>query len=580
MNLGNEGKIGKKKNLPVGIDNFKSMIQNDYYYFDKTGLIEEVLKTGTSRILFTRPRRFGKTLNISMLKHFFDVRNASENRKLFENLYISKSKYFERQGQNPVIFLTLKDYEEDSWEDGFKVIKSNIARLYTDFKFLTEKMDEIELEEFNNIRKKLDSENWSDALMLLSKYLYDYYDKKVILLIDEYDTPIIKAHENGYYSKAINFFKGFYKSAVKGNDYVEMVVMTGVLRVAKEGIFSGLNNMEVHTILEEGYNEYFGILEEEVVEAIEYYDLDFDMEEVKKWYNGYLFGSINVYNPWSITNFLKFKKLEPHWVNTSSNEEIINYLKKVSDERVLADLEKLFNGGTIIKEVYDFVTFRDIDNALKQADDTSVQEEAREYRVFNGDFGINGIWNFFLHSGYLTVVKKVEMGVYELKIPNEEILSFFERRFISEIFGSYYEFSGLGRHLINGDYEKFGKELKMLLKNSISFRDLKMENSYHLFVIGIISVMNEKYYIKSNLESGNGLPDLVLKPKDKSEKAFIIEFKHSKTKKGLKSAVKEALKQIKEREYAKSLEYENYSNIVRIGMAFWKKDVEVGIEEM
>ncbi len=571
--------VKQKKFLPVGVDNFKDMIENNFYYFDKTELIEDLLKNQARRILFTRPRRFGKTLNMSMLKYFFDVKDADENKKLFENLYISKSEFFTQQGQNPVIFLTFKDYEEDSWEDGFKAIKSNIAKLYTEFKFLSEKMDEIELEEFNNIRKKLDSENWNDTLMLLSKYLHDYYGKKVTLLIDEYDNPIIKAHENGYYNKAINFFKGFYKSAVKGNDYVETVVMTGVLRVAKEGIFSGLNNMEVHTVLEEGYNEYFGILEEEVIKALEYYDMNFDMEEVKKWYNGYLFGNTNVYNPWSIINFLKFKKLEAHWVNTSSNEEIINYLKKVSNERVLADLEKLFNGGTITKEVYDFVTFRDIDNALKKVDDTSVQEEVKEYKVFNGDFGINGIWNFFLHSGYLTTVKKIETEVYELKIPNEEILSFFERRFIGAIFGSYYEFSGLGRHLINGNYEKFSEELKILLKNSISFRDLKAENSYHLFVIGLISVMNEKYYIKSNLESGNGLPDLVLKPKNKSEKAFIIEFKHSKTKKGLKSAVKKALEQINTGEYAKSLEYENYNNIVKIGMAFWKKDVEVGIEE-
>ena len=566
----------RRKNLPVSIDNFEVMIKNDFYYFDKTGLIEEICKSGASRILFTRPRRFGKTLNMSMLKYFFDVENAEENAKLFKNLHISQSEYFDRQGQNPVIFITFKNYEKNNWKDGFKAIKSEIGNLFSEFKFLMKNLDKKESRKFENIWLEEEDADWDNALLLLSKYLYEYYGKKAVLLIDEYDKPIMKAHQNGYYDEAVEFFKSFYSSALKGNDYAEIAVMTGILRIAREGIFSGLNNLEVHTVLEEGYNEYFGISENEVITALKYYDLAFELEEVKKWYNGYLFGDTNVYNPWSIINFLKFKKLEEHWVNTSSNDEIMNYLEK-ADEKIMLDLENLFNGETITKEVFDFVTLKDIDNAMNLF--PTVWEESKKYGFFNEDFGINNIWNFFLHSGYLTVAEKIKSNIYKLKIPNEEILDFFKIRFLYRTFGGQLKFLGIGENLVKGNYEKFGKELKELLKNSVSFRDLKEENSYHLFVLGLISVMQEKYYIKSNLESGDRLPDLVLMPKNKEERSFIFEFKHSKTKRNLKNEAKSAMTQINEKNYAKGLEYENYKQIVKIGMSFWKKDLEIMIEE-
>lgn len=231
-----------------------------------------------------------------------------------------------------------------------------MKQLYNEFRFIREKLNESDLIDFDNIWLKKEDANYKRALSNLSRYLYEYYGKKVILLIDEYDKPIMKAHEKGYYNEAIEFFKTFYERALKGNDYVEIAVMTGILRIAREGIFSGLNNLEIHTVLEEGYDEHFGILENEVIEALKYYDLDFELEEVKKWYNGYLFGSMNVYNPWSIVNFLRDGKLKAHWVNTSSNDEIMNYLKRI-DEKTMFDLEKLFNHETITKEVYDFVTF-------------------------------------------------------------------------------------------------------------------------------------------------------------------------------------------------------------------------------
>ncbi|ERK50698.1 AAA family ATPase [Leptotrichia sp. oral taxon 879] len=584
---GKNEKVKKKKNLPVGIDNFEVMIQNNYYYFDKTGLIKEILESGTTRILFTRPRRFGKSLNMSMLKYFFDVKNKDENKKLFENLEISKSEYFDRQGQNPVIFISFKDFEETNWENGFNSIKEEIKSLYNEFRFLREKLEKSDLMDFDNIWLKKKEGNYSRALSNLSRYLFEYYGKKVVLLIDEYDKPIIKAHANGYYNDVINFFKTFFEKAVKGNDYAEITVITGILRIAKEGIFSGLNNLEVHTILEKKYNEYFGILENDVEKALKYYNLDVELDEVKKWYNGYLFGDINVYNPWSIINFLKYRDLKAHWVNTSSNDEIMNYLEN-SDEKIIFELEELLSHKSIRKEIYDFVTFQDIDYALnlnKNNYGFEVRENGKNYEIerdyFMNDFGHANIWQFFLHSGYLTVEKKLGRNVYDLKIPNEELFDFFRIRFLYRTYRGHYRFYGLEEHLINGNYEKFRLEIRELLKNAISFRDLKEENSYHLFVIGLVSIMSENYFVKSNMESGDGIPDLVLKPKDKNKKAFIFEFKYSRAKdsKNLKRTAKSALKQINDRNYFEGLKYEGYKEIVKIGMGFRKKDVEVVVEE-
>jgi len=572
----------KKKNLPVGVDNFETMIQKNYYYFDKTGLIEEILKNGTSRILFIRPRRFGKSLNMSMLKYFFNIENKEENRKLFENLDISKSEYFNRQGQNPVIFISFKDYEETNWEDGYRGLKEEIRQVYKDFTFLQDKLNNDDLVDFDNILKRKKEANYDKALLDLSRYLYEYYGKKVILLIDEYDKPIIKSHVNGYYNATLNFFKKFFEKSVKGNDYAEITVMTGILRIAKEGIFSGLNNLKVNTVLSDNYTEYFGILENEVEEALKYYDLDFDLEEVKKWYNGYQFGKNKVYNPWSVINFLDDKKLEEHWINTSSNDEIMNYLEN-SDENIIFDFEELLSHKSIRKEIYDFVTFQDIDYALnlnRNSYGFEIKEDGANYGQYLYDFAHANIWQFFLHSGYLTIDKKVAKSVYDLRIPNEEIFDFFRIRFLYRTYRGHYRFYGLGEYLIKGDYEKFGKEIKALLKNAISFRDLKEENSYHLFVIGLVSIMSENYFVKSNVESGDGIPDLVLKPRNKKDKAFIFEFKYSRAKdsRNLKRTAKSALKQINDRNYVDGLKYEGYENVVKIGMGFRKKDVEVVVD--
>jgi len=304
-----------KKKLPIGLSDFKEIIEYDYYYFDKTKFIENILEDGSKVKLFTRPRRFGKTLNLSMLKYFFDVENREENKKLFEGLNISKSEYFEKQGDFPV-----------------KSIKSTISDIYAKFEDLMEHLNKRDLKKFEDIWLEKDEGDWEKSLLNLTKYLYNYYGKKVVVLIDEYDQPIINSYIKGYYNEIIDFFKNFYGAVLKDNEYLEMSVMTGILRVAKENIFSGLNNLEVHTILDSEFTEYFGIVEDEVEEALKDFGLEYELEDVQKWYNGYLFGDTKVYNPWSIINFLKKGKLRPYWVNTSGNGLIQLYLEKLKNE--------------------------------------------------------------------------------------------------------------------------------------------------------------------------------------------------------------------------------------------------------
>ena len=408
-------KNNMKKKLPIGISDFKEIIERNYYYFDKTKFIENLLEAGFKVNLFTRPRRFGKTLNMSMLKYFFDVEKKNENKKLFENLNISKSEYFEEQGNYPVISISFRTYGEKNWEKGFKSIKETISNLYEEYKFLTEKMDEIEIEKFNSIRRGIDSINWKSSLFNLSRYLHKYYEKKVVILIDEYDQPIIDSYIKGYYEEAIDFFKSFYGMVLKDNEYLEIGVMTGILRVAKENIFSGLNNLKVHTILDNRFIEYFGIMEAEVGQALKDFNLEVEMEDMQNWYNGYLFGDVRVYNPWSVINFLIDGKLKPYWVNTSGNDLIKLYLKKLKNE-IFDDFSRLLNKKSISKIINDNMTFGNLE----------------------ANFGRN-IWNLFFHSGYLTLAEEYDENedIAYLKIPNEEILKMFSQMFIDVYFENH-----------------------------------------------------------------------------------------------------------------------------------------------
>ena len=563
----------KKKKLPIGISNFKEIIEYDYYYFDKTRFIEKILEERSKVKLFTRPRRFGKTLNMSMLRYFFDVKNKEENRKLFENLEISKSEYFEEQGKYPVISISFRNYDKENWETGFRTIKTTIANVYAENKFLMDNLDKRELQKFEDIWLEKDEGDWEGSLRNLVQYLYEYYGRKVVVLIDEYDQPIIDSYIKGYYDKAISFFKSFYGLVLKDNEYLEMGVMTGILRVAKENIFSGLNNLEVHTILDSEFTEYFGIMEDEVEDALKDFNLEYDLEDVQKWYNGYLFGDTKVYNPWSIINFLKRRKLKSYWVNTSGNGLIKLYLQKLKD-KIFDDFSKLLNKESVIKRINDNMTFGNLEANFEK-----------------------NVWNLFFHSGYLTLTEEYDEDEEEvyLKIPNEEILKMFSEMFIEIYFENYETFLDMTIALKNGDVEKFKFELRKILLENTGIFDVSgnyKEQFYHGLLLGLVLMLKNEYEITSNGFAGKGRYDLLLKPKNTLNKltgreGIIFELKilniksefsfeaiHEK----LEKECEIALKQIDEKEYVSVLRNAGVERILKVGVAFFGKEFEVKFE--
>ena len=392
-----------QKRLGLGVDDFKKIRTLDYYYIDKTKFIEDILLDGADIKLFCRPRRFGKTLNMSTLRYFFDIENREENRKLFDGLYIENSPMISEQGMYPVIFISMKGIGGLNWEVTFNSLKSKIKELFREYIFLTDSLDKYTLMEFEKyLTSDFDEALSKNSLKFLTEILYKYYNKKVIVLIDEYDSPIISAYEHGYYNEVINFFKGFYGNVLKTNEYLHMGVLTGIVRVAQAGIFSDLNNIENYTILNDEYSQYFGLLEDEVEKALQDYDVSYKLDKVKSWYNGYKFGDFEVYNPLSILKFLKTKKLEAYWINTSGNT-LIKELLKNSDKTVFDTLNNLFNGKETVVYISQSIT---LGNNLSSDD----------------------LWELLLFSGYLTIKEKIDMNTYFVRIPNNEIMTFFKKR--------------------------------------------------------------------------------------------------------------------------------------------------------
>ena len=556
-----------KKKLPIGISNFKEIIEDEYYYFDKTEFIENLFEEVSKIKLFTRPRRFGKTLNMSMIKYFFDIENKNENKKLFENLKISENEYFKKQGTAPVISISFRNYDESSWENGFEMIKNTISDLYDEFEFVKENLSARKKEKYDSILFNRATEaTWKLSLLDLTKYLYEYYGKKVVVLIDEYDQPIIDSYVKGYYQEAISFFKTFYGVVLKDNNYLEMGIMTGILRVAKENIFSGLNNLRVYTILDNRFTEYFGITESEVEKALKDFNLEFELQDVQKWYNGYLFGDIKVYNPWSIINFLNDEKLKPYWVNTSGNELIKLYLKKLKNE-IFDDFSKLLNREEIYKRINENMTFSNLESNYSK-----------------------NIWNLFFHSGYLTLGKKIEDdGMCYLKIPNEEILKMFSEMFIEIYFEDYEKFLYMSNALREGNISDFEKYLKEVLLENVGIFDVSgiyREQFYHGLMLGIILILKNEYEITSNNFAGKGRYDLLLKPKnlEKRKEGIILELKvvnaienlsEDKILEKLENECNIALQQIEKKEYASVLKNSGVENVLKIGIAFFGKEVAV-----
>ena len=551
----------RKKAVPVGIEDFERIIREDYYYVDKTMLIEELLINRAPVTLFTRPRRFGKTLNMSMIKYFFDVKNKEKNKKLFENLKIYNSEYMSEQGKYPVIFISLKDLKGDTWGKCFENLKKTMYKIFNEYEFVREKLNMVEKREFDKIWEMKDSEeNFKTSLLDLSNYLNKYYREKAIILIDEYDAPIINAFDKGYYNEAINFFQTFYSSALKTNNSLKYGVLTGITRIIKEGIFSGLNNLYVNTILSKDYSEYFGLLESEVIEMLEYFDMKYKIEEVREWYNGYIFGESKVYNPWSIVNYVREKEIKAYWANVSGNTLLENMLDHAG-ESVYDDLKRFTDGESIEKYISDGTTIKSL---------------------LNND---DEIWQLLLYSGYLTKDEKQKeidvtseyTDVYNLRIPNKEIRKYFGNMFLNRFFGTEVKTNILIKALENGDIKKFEKTLGEIMINMLSHFDLdkEMEKIYQVFMIGLVGFLMGKYEIISNNESGYGRYDLAMIPIKSNEKAYLMEFKISKTEKGMSSKAEEALKQIDEKKYDTRLKARGIKNILKLGIAFYGKSVKV-----
>ena len=510
------------KRLAIGIDDFRKIIKEDCYYVDKTKFIEDVLQDASNVKLFTRPRRFGKTLNMSMLKYFFDVRESEENRKLFNGLDIEKSKYIDEQGKYPTILISLKSIKYETWEESLEQLKSLISNLYNEFEYIRESLNESEIELFNDIWFKKENGEYANSLKNLTSFLYKYYKKEVILLIDEYDIPLITAHKYGYYDEIINFYKIFLGEALKTNQYLKMGVLTGIIRVIRTGIFSDLNNLKVYSILEKKYSEFFGFTEEEVKKALQYFNIEEELTNVKYWYDGYKFGNSELYNPWSIINFLDGRELKNYWVGTSENFLIKNILEN-STSRTNEILEKLFNE-------------EEVEEAITGTSDLSILMDSKE------------VWELLLFSGYLTVKEKIDEDIYSLKLPNMEVKKLFKKEFINVHFGI-----GLFRKTMEAlkslkfnDFEKYFQEI--MLKSTSNW-DTSKEAFYHGLSLGMLSYLDNDYYVTSNFEAGFGRYDVVLEPKNKNNRAFILEFKVTDDENKLEKLSEEAIKQIEEKRY-------------------------------
>ena len=540
------------KRLAIGLSDFKHLIEEDFYYFDKTKFIEEVIKDGSQVKLFARPRRFGKTLNMSMLKYFFDIENKEENKKIFKDLYIEKTEAFKEQGQYPVIFLSLKDLKALTWEQMEKAIKSAISRLFSEYKYLLNDLDKFDTLAFENILlKNTELEDLKEALKFLTRILYEKYNKKVVVLIDEYDSPLVSAYINGYYEKAKDFFKTFYSTVLKDNSYLQMGVLTGIIRVIKAGIFSDLNNLSTYTILSDVYTDSYGLTEEEVEKSLKYYGIEQEISNVKDWYDGYKFGDSEVYNPWSILNFLQYKELRAYWVDTSGNDLINDVLKKITKNTIEA-LERLFNG-----------------EGLKQ----NISGTSDLSKLLSED----ELWELMLFSGYLTVEEKIDHKNYVLRLPNKEIKELFRDTFLEKYFGRGSKLLYLMEALTENRIDEYEERLQEILLTSVSYNDTKKGNEafYHGLIMGMGLYLEGEYITKSNIESGLGRYDFVIEPKNKTKRAYIMEFKATDNVENLEEVSKEALEQIENKKYDVSLKQNGVKDITYMGIAFCGKQIKI-----
>ncbi|MCK8817614.1 ATP-binding protein [Natroniella sulfidigena] len=553
-----------KKKLPIGINDFKEIREDNYYYVDKSLLIKEVIDEDAKVILLPRPRRFGKSLNISMLHYFFEKRQDNSN--LFKGLKIEKldSNYLKKMGNHPVIKIDFKGSKSKDWNLALERIKRAIADEYQRHSYLLDSdvLLEHQREEFQTIMSlKANQTAYEFALENLSKHLNAYYERRVIILIDEYDEPIQSAHLNGYYEEIIDFMRSLLIRGLKGNPNLEKGIMTGILRVAKESIFSGLNNLVVSSLLENRYDKYFGLLEAEVEEIFNHYGLDYELTEVKEWYNGYYFGEQIVYNPWSIISCVhKRGELKPYWINTSGNE-LVRDLIIEGDSEVKSKLELLIKGETIKKKIDENIVFSDIDKKS------------------------NALWSFLLLSGYLRAKNQFRENARlycDLDIPNREVQYIYEEIIIDwlEERITSYKLEFMLEALTTGDVDTFAEIFEEFVLNSMSNFDVggdAPEKVYHAFVLGLLLNLRDDYEVNSNRESGYERYDVMIIPKDTNKLGIVIEFKkvNKHRNEDLEEAVEEALEQIEARRYRQGLIKKGIDNVLELGIAFSGKRVKI-----
>ena len=567
--------------LPVGIDDFRKLRESEFYYVDKTRLIEQLLLNWSEVTLFTRPRRFGKTLNMSMLKSFFDI---GTDKALFDGLYISGNKELcdEYMGKYPVIFLSLKGVEGLTYEEAFEAFVRIMGKEVNRVSFLadSDKLTQIEREQYKGLtiikngRLAFDKEKLISSLQLLSQLLYKHYGKKVVILIDEYDVPLDKAFQNGYYNEMVSLIRGLFGQALKTNEFLQFAVLTGCLRISKESIFTGLNNFKVMSITDSRFDEQFGFTDEEVKKLLSDYDMDSHFDEVKEWYDGYHFGRADVYCPWDVINHADHlrddsdAKPQTYWINSSGNS-LVRRLINRADSSTKDEIERLISGEAIEKVIRLDLTYDEIENS------------------------IDNIWSVLFTTGYLTKIGEVKLPdsesyAYMLVIPNKEVREVFvlqiQEWFKAVVANDNDTMKLLSKAILDKDETILARQLNIVMGRMISILDTKApddmkENFYHGLLLGLLRGSNPDWLIKSNRESGDGFSDILIKPEN-PDLGIVIEVKYAKEFKGLDAACDAAMAQIKQKRYDETLRDEGRCDILVYGIAFCRKRCRVAGEKL
>ena len=560
----------ERKKLPVGIENFEEIRKEGFYYVDKTGLIRDLLNNWGKVNLFTRPRRFGKTLNMSMLKSFFEI---GTDKTLFDGLAISEEKELceAYMGKFPVVFVSLKGVDGLTFEDAYgmlrRILRAEISRL--SFLMQSERIAEDDKYSFERFLREQDTpEDVQESLKMLSSLLYQHSGQKVVLLIDEYDVPLDKAFQHGYYKEMVALIRGLFGQALKTNDFLQFAVLTGCLRVSKESIFTGLNNFDVNSIIDVEHDEQFGFTEAEVQELLQYYDRETAAPVMKAWYDGYRFGNAEVYCPWDVINYVDDLVFDPqarpksYWINSSGNELVKRFIDK-ADTTTRDEIEELIAGHAVKKRIRMDLTYDEIDNT------------------------IDNVWSVLFTTGYLTQEGREMDGIYRLIIPNKEVREVFVLQirewFNRVVANDRASTEKINRGFLEGNVEDIQRELTHFLGESISVLDTKARNEekeifYHGILIGILK-SNVSWAVRSNRESGDGYADILIKPKN-PDTGIVIELKYARSFKELDQACERALEQIKDRRYDEALREDGRNEVLAYGIAFWKKRCKVVVDKI